>query len=522
MDHLAVPHVDRSKHAFRGQSLDPGQGGQTRAAFQAGEVRRLLEQAPGFIAVVRGADFVFEMVNAAYVELAGRRDFIGRPAREVLPELSEASFDRLKQVYTSGQPLIGRGVPVAVQREQGRPIERRYIDFVYQPITGSDGSVTGIFLQGQDVTDQKRTEEQLRLALQGGRIAAWNRDLTTNHVSWSDNSWDVLGIGDGPASDFMDRIHPEDRAHQREALARMLSDGTPYGIEVRFIKPDGSLIWIEHRAELRRGSDGLDSLTGITADITARKTAEIEVRESEARYRKDLEAAASVQRGLLPADGVTGSLRHQGLLEPSTFIGGDAFNVIRRSDGQLSFFHIDVCGHGAAAALVSVAAYRLISEAAIRDVSLRPEELVQQAAQAWPADLPFFTMVYGQVDPVSGQGSLVQAGHPHPLLVRHGGDIEPLGHGGLPIGIDMGASYEAVPFELARGDALLLYSDGIVEAENKAGEIFSEECLHALVRQHRDSLSASLLSSIAHQVRHWSRSKRLDDDVSALLLEHIG
>jgi PAS domain S-box-containing protein len=521
MDHLAVPYIDRSNHPFRAQSATQTQGGQTRAAFQAGEVRRLLEQAPGFIAVVRGTNFVFEMVNAAFVELVGRRDFIGRPAREAWPELGEDSFDQLRQVYASGQPLVGRGVPVAVRREQGRPVERRYIDFVYQAITGSDGAVTGIFLQGQDVTDQKRTEEQLRLALRGGRIAAWSRDLTTNHVSWSDNSREVLGIGDGPASDFMKRIHPEDRDYQREALARMMSDGTPYGIEVRFIKPDGSVIWIEHRAELRRGPDGLDSLTGITADITARKTAEIEVRESEERYRKDLEAAAAVQRGLLPPDGVTGNLRHQGLLEPSTFIGGDALNVIRRSDGQLSFFHIDVCGHGAAAALVSVAAYRLISEAAMRDASLRPENLVQEAARAWPEDLPFFTMVYGQIDPVSGQGSLVQAGHPHPLLVRRGGSIEPLGQGGLPIGIDTAASYEAVPFALAPGDALLLYSDGIVEAENAAGEIFSEERLHALIRQHRDSLAVSLLGSIAHQVQRWSRSKRLDDDVSALLLERI-
>jgi serine phosphatase RsbU (regulator of sigma subunit) len=229
-----------------------------------------------------------------------------------------------------------------------------------------------------------------------------------------------------------------------------------------------------------------------------------------------------VQRGLLPADGVVGSLRHQGLLQPSSFIGGDAFNVIHRSDGQLSFFQIDVCGHGAAAALVSVAAYRLISEAAMRDASLRPEELVQQAARTWPSDLPFFTMVYGQVDPVSGRGSLIQAGHPYPLLIRHGGAIEPLGQGGLPIGIDTDASYEAVPFELARGEMLLLYSDGIVEAENAAGEIFSEERLHALIRQHRENPLASLLKAIEGQVQRWCRPRRLEDDVSALLLERIG
>ena len=83
------------------------------------------------------------------------------------------------------------------------------------------------------------------------------------------------------------------------------------------------------------------------------------------------------------------------------------------------------------------------------------------------------------------------------------------------------ADYQPIKLEIEPGDRLLLYSDGIVEAENAAGEIFSEERLHALIRQHLDSLAASLLGSIAHQVQRWSRSKRLDDDVSALLLERI-
>jgi PAS domain S-box-containing protein len=520
MDELMMRQLYRSGAPLP-SSAEAAPGGQARAAFQAGEVRRLLEEAPGFIAVARGPDFIFEMVNAAFVKLAGPRDYIGKPVREALPELGRDSYERLAQVYRTGQPLMGRGVPLALRREAGRPLERRYVDFVYQPITGSSGEVTGIFLQGQDVTDQKRIEEQLRLALQGGRIVAWERDLTTDIVTWSDNAQEVLGIGNGPASDFMSRIHPDDREHQRQALARMFSEGSPYSIEVRFVRPDGSTIWIEHRAEIQRGPNGLDSLAGITADITARKTAELEVRESEARYRKDLEAAAAVQRGLLPPDGRVGNLCHRGLLLPSSYIGGDAFNVIRRSDGQLSFFHIDVCGHGAAAALVSVAAYRLISETVMRDASLGPAELVQQAARSWSEDLPYFTMIYGQVDPVSGQGSLIQAGHPHPLLIRTTGSIEVLGQGGLPIGIDPDATYEAIPFTLSPGDALLLHSDGIVEAENREGEIFSDERLYALIRQQRGSLSDSLLEAVEREVQLWSRSTRLDDDVSALLLERV-
>jgi len=511
------------RDGWRLRSTDPEQVSpiRERAAFQAGEVRRLLEQAPGFIAVLRGPEQTFEMVNAACYELIGHRDVIGRPVREALPELGNTFFDLLDRVYTTGQAAVGRGRSLGIHREPGRPMENRSIDYVFQPIIGADGSVAGIFLQGQDVTDQKRTEEQLRLALQGGRIAAWERDLTTDYVTWSENAQDLLGISNGPASEFVARIHPDDRKRQRDALARVLAEEASYRIEVRFLKPDGSTIWIEHRAEVQKGPNGLLSLTGITADITARRTAEDEVRESEARYRKDLEAAASVQRGLLPKDGTVQNIRHQALLHPCSFIGGDTLNVIRHGDGRLSFFHIDVCGHGAAAALVSVAAHHLISQAAVRGASLPPEELVRQASRDWPEDLPFFTMIYGQIDSASGEGSLVQAGHPHPLMIRRDGTIMPLGEGGLPIGIDTKALYEAIPFTLEPGEGLLLYSDGIVEAENANGEIFSDERLYRIAQDQAGDPARPLLETIEQAVLRWRGGVRLEDDVSALLLERL-
>lgn len=496
-----------------------GASSPTRSAFKPGEVRRLLEHTPGFIAVLRGAELTFEMVNAAYAELVGPRHFLGRPVREAVPELGERFFDLLDRIYTTGEPAVGRGVPLTRQSESGR-IERRYIDFVYQPITEADGSTTGIFLQGQDVTHQKRTEEQLRLALEGGRIAAWERDLGTDFVTWSDNAEELLGIRSGPASIFANRIHPEDRAQHREALARALSGGSPYNLEVRFLKPDGSTIWIAHQAEVQDGSEGFGRLAGVTMDITARKSAEIELRERENRYRRDLEAAAVVQKSLLPRNGTVGNIRYAGFLQSSSFIGGDTFNVVRH-EGGLSFFLIDVCGHGAAAALVSVAAHRLISEAAIKGAGLAPEEIITRASRIWPDDLPYFTMIYGHIDPVSGEGTLVQAGHPHPMLIRNGGTIVTLGQGGLPVGIDASPVYEPIPFTLNPGDSLLLYSDGVVEAENSAGEPFSEERLLALIAQWAVAPSDTLPDRIADQSLRWSGAGTPDDDMSVLWIERL-
>ena len=125
----------------------------------------LFEQAPGIFAVLRGPRHVFEIANESYLQLIGRRELIGKPAREALPEVADQGFfELLDQVYQSGQPFVGHAVPVRVQREASAPLEERFVDFVYQPIRGPKGDVEGIFVEGSDVTMRKRVEDELRAA----------------------------------------------------------------------------------------------------------------------------------------------------------------------------------------------------------------------------------------------------------------------------------------------------------------------------------------------------------------------
>jgi PAS domain S-box-containing protein len=130
------------------------------------ERRRLMhlfDQAPSLMCVLRGPEHVFEMVNHAYLSLVGFRDVVGKPLHIALPEVVEQGFVALcDRVYASGEPFIGRGVKVALQKEKDGPLEDVYIDFIYQPIRALDGHITGIFVQGHDITDQKRAEAALR------------------------------------------------------------------------------------------------------------------------------------------------------------------------------------------------------------------------------------------------------------------------------------------------------------------------------------------------------------------------
>src|SRR5687768_4858673 len=117
------------------------------------------QQAPGMIAIVSGPEHVFEFANAAYLELVGRREVVGQRVRDVLPELNQqGTVALLDQVYATGEPFIGRRMPVAFQRQANAPAETRYMDFVYQPVVDDRGRVTGIFAQGFDVTRQVETE----------------------------------------------------------------------------------------------------------------------------------------------------------------------------------------------------------------------------------------------------------------------------------------------------------------------------------------------------------------------------
>ena len=127
--------------------------------------RALFEQAPGIMAVLRGPEHVFELTNQSYLQLVGHRRIVGKSAREALPEVAgQGFFELLDRVYTSGEPFVGHAMPLRVQREPNGPLEERYLDFVYQPIRDANGAVSGIFVEGSDVTPRKLVEDELRAA----------------------------------------------------------------------------------------------------------------------------------------------------------------------------------------------------------------------------------------------------------------------------------------------------------------------------------------------------------------------
>jgi len=127
--------------------------------------RTLFEQAPGFMAVLRGPEHVFELTNQSYLQLIGHRQILRKSVRQALPELAgQGFFELLDGVYTSGEPFVGHAMQARLQREPDGPMEERYLDLVYQPIRDASGAVSGIFVEGSDVSARKQVEDELRAA----------------------------------------------------------------------------------------------------------------------------------------------------------------------------------------------------------------------------------------------------------------------------------------------------------------------------------------------------------------------
>jgi PAS domain S-box-containing protein len=128
-------------------------------------LQTLFDQAPGFAAVVRGPDHVFEMANEAYREVTGHRDLVGKSVAQALPEVVKQGFAGwLDSVYETGVPFVGRSFPVTLSQGPNGEDCEAYVDFMYQPLRDAAGRVQGIFIQGHDVTEQHRAQQALREA----------------------------------------------------------------------------------------------------------------------------------------------------------------------------------------------------------------------------------------------------------------------------------------------------------------------------------------------------------------------
>jgi PAS domain S-box-containing protein len=154
-----------SESTARVQAENAREAALARAERAEARLLEMFEQAPAFMALLRGEDHVFEYVNSAYYQLVGERELINRAVLEALPEIAGQGFEKLlDSVLESGEPFVGREMPVMLARRDGVDAEQRFVDFVYYPITEAGGMRTGVVAHGADVTDHVLARQEAQRA----------------------------------------------------------------------------------------------------------------------------------------------------------------------------------------------------------------------------------------------------------------------------------------------------------------------------------------------------------------------
>jgi signal transduction histidine kinase len=145
-----------------GGAHDGGRDAASRSAAdrERALLRDIFMQAPAFMATMRGPKHVFELVNPAFQQLIGERDIVGKPLRVALPELEgQGFFELVDRVCRTGEAFVGTEVPIQLRRHAGAPPEEHIVNFVYEPLKDAEGRVTGLLVNGVDVTPQVRARQ---------------------------------------------------------------------------------------------------------------------------------------------------------------------------------------------------------------------------------------------------------------------------------------------------------------------------------------------------------------------------
>ncbi|OYU81680.1 MAG: PAS domain-containing sensor histidine kinase [Flavobacterium sp. BFFFF1] len=261
------------------------------------QFRGLVMQSPIAMTIFRGPEFIIEMANKILIENIWRRkeeDVIGRKLLDAFPELREQKYSALLQKVMDTAEIHKEIESVAfVEGDDG--LKKFYLDYQYAPLFETDGSVSGIMVTVNDVTERvearkkvEDAEERLRLATEATELSTWDLDLVTRKIIYSGRLAEIFGHQQSKEilhCDMRNQIHRDDISIVEKAFDEAMQTSI-YKYEARIVRPNGQIVWIRTQGKVFFDEENKPiKMLGTLRDINEEKLWQHELQESEAKFR---------------------------------------------------------------------------------------------------------------------------------------------------------------------------------------------------------------------------------------------
>ena len=257
-----------------------------------------------------------------------------------------------------------------------------------------------------------------------------------------------------------------------------------------------------------------------------------ELKQALYKIEKDLSAARDAQISLLPKEllGVP-KIEFKARFHPSQFVSGDIYNVFRLDEFNIGVYHIDISGHGVPAALFSVSLSQMLNTTISKKNLLKvpvntppyykinaPDKVIGilNEDQSFEQSGVYFTMVYMILDFKENIIRYTRAGHNPPVVIKANGEVMVSEEGGFPVGWDFPRDDVVLDYQVEEGDRIYMYSDGITEAVDEKGKLFSRERMIDILVENRHKTLDESLDVVIDEVRTYSDREDFEDDVSII------
>jgi len=410
------------------------------------------------------------------------------------------------------------------RRKDGREI---FTESSGAPVLDEEGHLIKWFGLDRDITAEKEYEDRLRVR---------DRAIESVHVGIVISDARLPGRPNIYVNPALSRITGYSREEllgrsmqmlqgagtDPEALReieRALDAGESCEVTLRNYRKNGEAFWNELiLSPVRDRGGGITHYVGVQTDVTERLRAE--------ESRRELDIAKRIQLSLLPQ----ASLRVRGaevfgLCKPASHVGGDYFDYFENG-GVVDIVIADVSGHSVGAALMMTMMRSMLRAEARRAVNQRasPAEILRDLNVLLHQDLTeaelFITIFYCRFDPLRRRLQFANGGHWPALLLRASqGGISTLDADGLILGPRDAVTFEDRNVTLETGDSLLLYTDGVTEAQNRAGEFYGPERLRRAFENNRACAPEPLVRAVLGDIRSFCGKTPASDDIAIVSLQ---